>query len=436
MNNKLGTQPIKGFRDFVPSDWKVQQYIFDTWRKVCESYGYEEYNGPVLEYATIYEKSGDDLGTTGKELYKFTDQGGRELALRPEMTPTVGRMIAEYEKIYSKPIRWFSIAQFFRAEKPQKGRGREFFQLNVDIFGSESVYSDIEIISLAVDMMYMFGATDEMFDLRLNNRYFAYFYFKEVLGLESREDQSTLLKLIDRFPKKGKDWLGEEIRIAKLDVNFNDLEKYLNLNLENVLDFLKVSLNNDSLYIENKEDIELFYKMLSIINETKLKKVCIYDATIARGLDYYTGTVFEVFDRNPKNNRAILGGGRYDDLLSMYREKSIPAIGFGWGDMPTRVFLEGWNLLDNRLSKVQTYYFPIISTDNYVDMLDIAKDLRTDGHIVVMGTRERSVGDALRIANKKGYDFVVIYGEEEKNNHVFKLKNMKSGKENMVDIDG
>src|SRR3990167_6121402 len=137
MTSNLSTQPLTGFRDFVPQDWRVQKYIFNVWEKVCQRYGYSEYNGPVLEAAEIYNKSGDDVGTSGKELYVFEDRGGRKVALRPEMTPTVGRMIAAYGKSYPKPIRWFSIAQFFRGEKPQRGRGREFFQLNADIFGTD-----------------------------------------------------------------------------------------------------------------------------------------------------------------------------------------------------------------------------------------------------------------------------------------------------------
>ena len=167
---KQQVKPIRGFRDFVPEDWKTQQYMFNVWRDVCLKYGYEEYSGPILERIEIYNKSGDDVGTAGKELYTFADSKGRFLAIRPEMTPTLGRMIAGYGTNYPKPIRWFSIAQFFRAEKPQKGRGREFFQLNADIFGSMDMTAEFEVVNLGIDIMSKFGATEKMFVDRKSTR--------------------------------------------------------------------------------------------------------------------------------------------------------------------------------------------------------------------------------------------------------------------------
>ncbi len=434
--DKLSTQPVKGFRDFVPSDWKIQQYIFNTWRKVCSLNGYQEYNGPVVEYASIYNKSGDEIGNTGKDLYSFSDRAERTLALRPEMTPTVGRMIAAYEKSYPKPIRWFSIAQFFRAERPQKGRGREFFQLNADIFGDDSVYSDFEIIQLIVNVMEEFGATSDMYEVRINNRWFASYYFENVLKIGNDEKRKVLLSIFDRFPKKGKEWLYKEIDTVGITVNQEDIEGYLNLDISKVLDYLSglSFVKNDSSDSKVEVGILRFYKLLNLIQESDLKNYCVYDSTIARGLDYYTGTVFEAFDKNPENNRALVGGGRYDDLLSLYRNDSIPAVGFGWGDVTMRIFLENWGLLNDKLPVENIYYFPMLDENLYVDMVNIANKLRKDGKVVVVGTKPQSISGALRDANKREYSYVLIYGELERDDNVVKVKNMKTGEENLIKL--
>ena len=214
MTNKLNTQPYKGSRDFYPSDMKIRNFIFDNWKKVCKSYGYEEYDGPFLESFEVYAaKSGEEL--VNEQLYSFTDRG-RKVAIRPEMTPTLARMVAKKINELPRPIRWFSIANFWRYEKPQKGRGREFFQLNTDIFGVEGREADLEIISLMVDLMKIFGAKKNMFEIRVNNRKLMDNFYKKT-GLED-EQIKIVNKAIDKRSKISKEefekWLSEGRKTA------------------------------------------------------------------------------------------------------------------------------------------------------------------------------------------------------------------------------
>ncbi len=419
MGNENTTQPLAGFRDFTPEDWSVQKYIFDIWTRVCKKYNYQEYNSPVLERVEIYNKSGDDVGSSGKELYAFEDRGGREVALRPEMTPSVGRMIAAYGKSYPKPIRWFSIAQFFRAEKPQRGRGREFFQLNADIFGSASLGSDAEVINREVDTMLEFGASPEMFTLKINNRKFTDYYFENFLEITSESVKSILLRILDASPKKGKEWMRKEIEEMGLGEKQNEIESYLNLNLNNLQDYYEKSDGA-------KEIIDLF----RLLKQVGIDGYCKFNTSMARGFDYYTVMVFEVFDNNPKNNRSMFGGGRYDDLLDVFNEPKMPAVGFAIGDITTRLFLESWGLLDAQsLSASERYYLPVLDESLKEETMQLAGSLRGEGKLVEMGLGEESISKALSYANKLIFEYVVIMGLDELSKKIYKIKNMESGKE-------
>lgn len=416
----ISTKPLKGFRDFVPENWAVQQYIFDTWKKVCLSYGFEEYNGPVLEDINIYNKSGGDIGTLGKELYSFTDRGERLIALRPEMTPTVGRMVAEYGKSYSKPIKWFSIAQFFRAENPQKGRGREFFQLNADTFGDNGIYSDLEIISLAISIMKAFGATQEMFIVRINNRKFTDFYFKEILKIEDKELKQSIIRIIDASPKKDRSWFEDSL----IEVGGKEL-------IEKIDSYLSIDSETISTYKDKSEGALEITQLFELLNSQDLVKYCVFDPSMARGFDYYTGMVFEVFDQNPENRRSMFGGGRYDDLLDIFDEPKIPAVGFAPGDMTTRLFLEGWNLLNKNLNNsYTTYYAPMLLSDAYAVLLSVAEKVRAEGNTSVrIGLKEEQLSKALSFANKNNIEKVIILGEDEYKSGFYKIKHMGTGKE-------
>ncbi len=302
--SKLSTEPYKGVRDFYPEDMAIQNYIFETWKKVAESFGYQEYSASILEPAELYKtKTSDEI--VNEQMFTFTDRGDREVALRPEMTPTLARMIAARRKSLKFPVRWFSIPNVFRYEKPQRGRKREHWQLNCDLMATDNfagLDGEVEIVKIAYDVMKAFGAKDEDFTIKISDRKILNTYL-QMQGV-SNENIPKVIKLYDKMDKISDDEFSSELK--KLDApppakdfGFN-LEKYKSAGIKN---------------------IEI-------------------DASIVRGFDYYTGMIFEVFDTSPENNRSLFGGGRYDNLLEIFGVEPVPTVGFGMGDVTIRDFLE------------------------------------------------------------------------------------------------
>jgi histidyl-tRNA synthetase len=300
---KLGTEPYKGVRDFYPEDMAVQNYIFNTWKKVAESFSYQEYSASLLEPAELYRSKGNNE-IVNDQMFTFTDRGGREVALRPEMTPSLARMIAAKRKSLKFPLRWFSIPNVFRYEKPQRGRKREHWQLNCDVLGIAGTEAEVEIISLAYAVMKAFGAKDEDFQIQINDR----------VLLNEKFGKKELLNLLDRKNKMEpeefkKEW--QSIAGTPFDPN-----------------------------IQPNETIT---KIIDALALRDIKNIS-FDPIITRGFDYYTGMVFEVFDTHPDNRRSLFGGGRYDNLLEIFGVDPSPTVGFGMGDVTMRDFLESHNL--------------------------------------------------------------------------------------------
>lgn len=414
----LSTQPYKGVRDFYPSDMKLRNYIFNTWRKVCESFGYEEYDGPFLEPFELYAaKTGDEI--VNEQLYSFEDRGGRKVAIRPEMTPTVSRMVAEKINQQSPtPIKWFSIANFYRYEAPQKGRKREFFQLNVDIFGEEVVQADLEIFLLNKAMMDSFGAKSEMYQIKVNNRHLINFLFEQVVKLTNSQIQ-PVAKAIDR---KAKVTLEEFTELLKKIGLSEDQVKKLNEVLKyTVEDIRKIkSLPEGALQLPN------LFKLLEKTNITNV----VYDPTIVRGFDYYDGNIFEQFDMTPGNNRSMFGGGRYDGLVSLFIDKRVPATGFAPGDVTLMDFLESWKLIPSfeALTKVLVTVFPS-NEECYAKSLETAGKLRECLNVEIYLNPNVDLTKQIKYADRKGIPYALIIGPDEVNKGIFTLKNMKSGEQ-------
>jgi histidyl-tRNA synthetase len=299
---KLSTEPYKGVRDFYPEDMAIQNYIFDTWKKICKSFSYLEYTASLLEPAELYRSKGNDE-IVNDQMFTFTDRGDRQVALRPEMTPSLARMVAAQRKSLKFPLRWFSIPNVFRYEKPQRGRKREHWQLNADVMGIAGIEAEVEIISLAHAIMKSFGAKDEDFQIQINDR----------VLLNEKFGKKELISLLDRKNKMS----AEDFTKAWQEIDgkpYSDLTA--NDTIQNILNALKEK---------------------GITN-------AIFEPTITRGFDYYTGMVFEVFDTDPANNRSLFGGGRYDNLLEIFGVEPVPTVGFGMGDITIRDFLETHNL--------------------------------------------------------------------------------------------
>lgn len=326
----LSTQPYKGTRDFYPEELAKRNYIFNTWRKVLIASGFVEYDCSILESAEMYlAKSGEELGS--KQLYAFEDKGERKIALRPEMTPSLARMVAGKFRELKFPLRWFSIPNCFRYERPQKGRTREFWQLNADIIGLEAGEADLEILLLLGKTFLEFGATKEMFSIRYGHRGL----LDEWINKNNLNDKKeAVYAILDNWRKL----VGDKKLAFATELNLTDVELGL---------ISEMVENPDQIDTTSFAEIALIQKSLPII----LPEVeFVFDPTIVRGIAYYTGLVFEAFDHNPENNRAMFGGGRYDNLMELFGQKS-PAVGAAIGDLTWHEFLVGWNLYPENLGE-------------------------------------------------------------------------------------
>ncbi len=310
---KLDTSSYKGVRDFYPEDMAILKHIFSVWRTVAEKFGYSEYGASPLEYADLYRSKGSDE-IVNEQMYVFKDKGDREVALRPEMTPTLARMIAAKRQTWKFPLRWYSIPNVFRYERPQRGRRREHWQLNCDLMGVPGIEAEVEIVSLAYEIMKAFGAKDEDFQIRISDRR----RFDEAIdsiGGASDSTRKAVMRTMDGWEKN--------------DNSNQELIK--NLGKEKAEQFLN--------HLEKTKSGKVLDELMSQLGSKGIKN-CIVDTNITRGFDYYTGVVFEVFDANPENKRSLFGGGRFDNLMEIFGVNPVPMVGFGMGDVTIRDFLE------------------------------------------------------------------------------------------------
>lgn len=434
----LSTESYKGVRDFYPQEMVLQNHIFNTWRKVVESYGYEEYNASVLEPAELYRaKSGDEIVNT--QTYTFTDRGEREVTLRPEMTPTVARMVAARRRELAYPLRWYSIPNLFRYEKPQRGRLREFWQLNVDIFGVKSVQADVELMAIAHDIMLAFGLKDSDFEIRINNRKIINYVLNDLLSL-NEQTAHNLGKLIDKKDKMTVDEFKTKVHEILPQENGEIANKFLTiLNSKNFEEFVSHIGTTD----ESKEGIEEVRTALSSLEALGITNA-VFDQSIMRGFDYYTGMVFEVYDKHPDNRRAVFGGGRYDNLLGAFsgsnseNDTPVTGTGFGMGDAPIQNALESYGLIPKNKKHPDLYICVMPDLNDFGFAQDIAEKVRTEmSKENAQGTRlsaavdysGKKIGDQIKTADRKGALCITVIGENEKANGKFIIKELSSGKE-------
>src|SRR6266700_1117910 len=381
-------QPLTGFRDFLPASCAERNYIFGKWREVAGRYGFVEFDGPVLEELDLYKKkSGDEIV---RQLYEFVDKGERAVALRPEMTPTLARIVAAEHRQFRKPLKWFSIPQVFRYERPQRGRLREHFQLNCDIIGEESPEADAELIALVIDVVRAFGFTSKDFVVRISDREF----WTELLKLEKvpPDRWEEMLQTIDKSEREPREKTQE--RLGKLAKPvFEIFEKGGE----------SAKLNN---IIEN----------LRLRGLADFAKV---DVRIVRGLAYYTGIVFEVFDRAGKF-RAIAGGGRYDQLVAQLSDNavSLPALGFAIGDVVLGEMIRGHAAARAQMEKTIAaeraveIYVVIAKEEQRGNAIATMQQLRNRGRRVDYSLAAAKVARQFRLAEQSGARFAVIFGDE------------------------
>jgi len=424
MKTTLSNQEPKGTSDWLPDEFIIRKYIFDTWRRVCERYGFEEYLTPLVESADIYRaKSGEDI--SGPELVTFTDLGGRELSIRPEMTPSVTRMVTKVYAASPKPLKYFSIANFMRNEKPQRGRNREFWQLNCDTFGSDNLEADIEILQLALDIVLEFNAPAESFVLALNDRRLVSSVL-ELAGVSrlNEEQKTIVVRTLDKWQKLEPMAISERLKSVGLSSeNCRVITDFLNSrSLEVLLEKLPDLKNNPGLLA--------IRSVITALTESGYGDFIEFNPAVIRGFDYYDGLVFEVFDRHPDNNRAMFGGGRYNGLAEIFGVNNFPAVGFAPGDETIRIFLESWGLV-TEIKKLadKPYYLPLLDQKLMAPAKRLMRELRGQGKNVLFGLEEQRLNKALELANKKKINRVVILGADEVARGIYKIKDMTSGQE-------
>lgn len=423
---KLSTDPYKGVRDFYPEDMAVQKRIFGIWRSVCEKYGYEEYNASVLEPTDLYKaKSGEEI--INDQTYTFTDRGEREVTLRPEMTPTVARMVAAKRKELVYPVRWYSIPNLFRYEQPQRGRLREHWQLNVDIFGVEGLEADIEIIQMAHEITSAFVPSPKDFEIRINSRKILNYITQDLFKLDFDTSQK-LLKLIDRKRKVDAD----VFKAGAMEVLKDEKKTAQFLTILNSQNFEEFTQNLQ----QTKEEHEGLKEVHTVI--AALEKLGItnarFEPSITRGQDYYTGIVFEVFDMNPENRRSVFGGGRYDNLLDLFGQEKLPAVGFGAGDVVLADMLETYKI-ETPAAAPADIALVVMNSEVTDYAREVAQKIREKNIRVAVDFSGRKVGDQIKSADRRKIPYIIVIGEEEMKSGEFKLKNLATGDEQVHTVE-
>ncbi len=434
MSKKFSKEPLRGMRDFYPSDLREMNWIIDNIKYVAEIYSYDEFESPQLEPVEIFAaKSSDEL--VNEQSFIIEKKKGERLILIPELTPSLARMISRKNQELKKPIRWFSNPTCFRYERPQRGRRRVFKQFNFDILGENSLYGELEIFNIIVDIFTEFGATAEQFQIYYNNRRFIDVICKSLLNI-SREKIPMVYKILDKSDKM------EE----------SEFEKFVIENFQNESIIQGISKLKDSKSVEDllgkfdniPEDLYNSVGYIELVNfqnlleETGLSDYCSFSPSVVRGLDYYTGIVFEVFDTGKDNIRSIFGGGRYDDLLSIFSDEKVSGIGFGMGVLMLSLFLKTYNLIPEEASKkdyTDTIYIASINKEVSTYAIELAQTLRDEDFACIVDYTFKNLKNQLKKANELGVIIVLIVGPEEMGENKVTIKNMVSEEQKSVDFE-
>lgn len=423
----LTTKPYKGTRDLFPKQKRILNYLLDTMSQTAHSFGFEPYDGPLLEEVSLYKaKSGEEI--VAEQMYDFTDRGKRHVAIRPEMTPTLARMIASSHRETPKPIRWFSFPNLMRYERPQRGRLREHWQLNCDIFGSPEGYGELEIFQMLIGLMKNFGANHSQFCILTNDRRFVDQLFKSVLNL-SEEKVHKVYKIIDRYKKIPQEETEKQLsEVVQETTKIEVLLKYLKVDS---LDSLQAFANEQGI----GEQVNPLTTLFSQLSSMGLDQFLKYDPTIVRGLDYYTGIVFEGYDLNPENPRAICGGGSYAGLIQLFGQPKLEGVGFGLGDVTLTHFLETHKLLPDFTHSECDFFVSLQSEEAFSFALGVADKLRNAGMSAVFHPSPLKFNKVFNQAEKKGAKLVLFLGDNEKEEKKVSWRNLKTKEQGSVEID-
>ncbi len=417
----MPTLPLPGFRDFYPSDLALRSYIFETWRTVARRYGFEEYDGPPLEPLELYTaKSGEEI--VG-QLYAFKDKGGRDVALRPEMTPTLARMVAARANGLKKPIRWFSIPQLFRYERQQRGRLREHFQLNCDLIGEPGPLGDAEIIALAVDALRAFRLGPKDFRVRLSDRRLLTGLLGG-LGLDGPQ-VGVAYQVLDKIARVPRD--ASTARLRDAGIGGAQAERLLEVVKAGSWDALRERATGLDDALRAGAPLR---RTMEALESMGLGGYLDLDLTIVRGLAYYTGTVFELFDARGEL-RAICGGGRYDDLLGALGGVDLPALGFGMGDVVLTELLRDRGLVPEQAASIDVF-LGAISEPDLPTVLELAHELREAGLGVEYVLGPQAIGKQLKLADTRKARVAIVVGPDDRARGQVMLKDLATSSQSSV----
>jgi histidyl-tRNA synthetase len=423
----MQTQPLPGFRDFYPAEFAFRAHLFETWRRVCRRYGFEEFDGPPLEPLELYTaKSGEEI--VG-QLYNFEDKGGRQVALRPELTPTVARMVAARAGGMKKPIRWFSIGQMFRYERQQRGRLREFFQLNADLMGEPGPLGDAEVIALAIDLMREFGLGPDVVRLRLSDRRVLQALLKGA-GVAAA-DLPAAYGVIDKLERMKPEQVAE-IREGR-DARFAGPVGAGVLEVAGLRGWPAVEAALAKVPGGPEAGAPLG-EVLRALEAMGLGGYVDVDLTIVRGLAYYTGTVFELFDAG-RSLRAIAGGGRYDELLRLLGGVDLPAVGFAIGDVVLGELLRERGLVPELPAAIQVFVAGVTAEDQ-PHVLRVAHELRAAGLRVEYALRAEGLGKQLKLADQRQARAAVVIGPDDRARGEAMVKDLAGKTQRAVPLAG
>ena len=412
------TQGVRGTRDFYPEDMRLRNWLFDNFIAASLLHGFEEYDAPVLEHEELYtRKQGEEIT---KQLYNFQDKGERKVSLRPEMTPSLARMVMSRAGSLPMPIKWFSIPQCWRYERTQRGRGREHYQWNVDIWGTTELSADAELISVIVTFFEELGLTSEDIVIRISSRK----VLEEVLGSLGVEGDlfAKTCIIVDKMDKLPSEVIEEQL--SDLGHSSEVIAK-----IQSVLGIKDIDKLANALGKESAAIMELT-TLFDLVDSYGMSEWLQFDASIVRGLAYYTGSVFEAHDREGKF-RAICGGGRYDNLLSTLGGKDLPATGFGFGDMVIMELLEEKNLIPELISGVDDIVLPL-SQDLRDIAVRVAAALRLSDRTVDLVLEDKKMKWAFKHAERVGAKRLVLLAPDEWSRKMIKVKDLETGEEKEV----
>ena len=415
------TQGVRGTRDFYPDDMRLRNWLFERFHSAARSHGFEEYDAPVLESEELYtRKAGEEI--VG-QLYNFEDKGGRRVALRPEMTPSLARMVMARAGGLALPIKWYSIPQCWRYERTQRGRGREHYQWNVDIWGMNGVEADAELLSVLVQFFHSVGLKSEDLVIRISSRK----VLEEVLGSLAIEGEifAQTCVIVDKMDKLPEDVI--QGQLSDLGLSSDSISTILSVLGITDLDSLSSALNSDS------EALIELQSLFSLCESYGISDWVSFDASVVRGLAYYTGPVFEAHDR-AGNLRAICGGGRYDKLIGTLGGNDLPATGFGFGDMVVMELLADKGLLPELSNGVDDVVFGM-GTELRGAAMQVAAKLRSAGRTVDLVLEDKKMKWVFKHAERCGTTRLVMVMPDEWAEGKVRIKNLDSGEESTVAME-